>query len=77
MMLAMPATSGANGNGIWSAIFATIGLGLQTFVGTNLQSPGLYRVILRRYHAGLFWAIVFFSVVHVALNGAVVLADTR
>jgi Ni,Fe-hydrogenase I cytochrome b subunit len=74
MMLAMPGTSGANGNGLWSASFATIGLGLQAFVGTNLQSPGSYRLILRRYHTALFWAIAFFSVVHVVLNGAVALA---
>ena len=74
MLFAMSATAGANGSGIWCAALATFGLSLQAFVGTNLQAPGMYRGLLRRWHTVLFWGIAFLSVLHVALNGAIALA---
>ena len=58
----------ANANGIWLATFAFGGLGLQTFVGMSLQSPGAYRAPLRRWHMFLFWSIAVLIVGHVALN---------
>ncbi len=40
----MGGMGGANATGIWLATLATLALGLQSLIGTNLQSPGLYRV---------------------------------
>ncbi len=57
-----------NPAGIWLATFAFGGLGVQAFVGTSLQSPGAYRVPLRRCHATLFWMIALLIVGHVLLN---------
>lgn len=62
-------TAGANDVGIWFAIFALAGLGLQTFSGTNLQSPGIYRLLLRRWHTALFWTIALLAAGHIFLNG--------
>jgi hypothetical protein len=58
----------ANPAGIWLATFAFAGLGLQTFVGTSLQSPGAHRVSLRRWHIVLFLTIVLLIAGHVALD---------
>ena len=67
--LSMGNAAGANGAGIWCASFAMAGIGLQTFSGTNLQSPGAYRLVLRRWHVALFWTIAVLGVGHIALNG--------
>lgn len=69
MALSMPNMGGANANGLWCATLATFGLGLQAFVGTNLQAPGAYRPVLRRWHTTLFWTIAIAAAAHVALNG--------
>lgn len=58
----------ANPAGIWLATFAFAGLGLQTFVGTSLQSPGAYRAPLRRWHIVLFLTILLLIAGHVALD---------
>ena len=68
MVLSMPAAPAANGDGIWFAGLATGGLGLQAFLGTNLQSPGIYRKPLRRWHTLLFWLCAVFVLLHVVLN---------
>ena len=59
---------GVNPTGIWLATFALFGLGLQAFVGTNLQSPGAYRAPLRRWHLALFWIVLLLAIGHVVLN---------
>ncbi len=56
--------------GIWFASIAFAGLGLQTFVGMNLQAPGAYRSVLRRWHTLIFWAVTLLALGHVLLNGA-------
>ena len=58
----------ANAAGIWCASLALVGLALQAFSGTNLQSPGAYRFVLRRWHAVLFWTVTVLVVGHVLLN---------
>jgi hypothetical protein len=58
----------ANAAGIWLATFAMGGLALQAFVGTNLQSPGAYRTLLRRWHLVLFFAIALLILGHVVLD---------
>lgn len=58
----------ANPAGIWLATFAFAGLGLQTFAGANLQSPGAYRTPLRRWHIVLFLTILVLIAAHVALD---------
>ncbi len=68
-MAAMTSTSGANANGLWFAGLATLGLGMQAFLGTNLQSPGVYRRPLRRWHTTLFWLTAAFALAHIVLNG--------
>lgn len=65
---------GANTNGIRFATVALIGLGLQAFVGTNLQSPGIYRAALRRWHMVLFWSLLVLAIGHIALNASIVSA---
>ncbi|MEO9169698.1 MAG: hypothetical protein ABI282_11325 [Candidatus Baltobacteraceae bacterium] len=66
----MGAMGGANGTGIWLALIALLGLGLQAFTGTNLQSPGSYRTLLRRWHVVLFAAVLVFALGHILLNAA-------
>jgi hypothetical protein len=58
----------ASAAGIWCASLAFVGLGLQTFSGTNLQSPGAYRLVLRRWHMALFWSVAVLVLIHVLLN---------
>lgn len=67
-MGAMSATGGANSNGLMFAGLATLGLGVQAFLGTNLQAPGTYRRPLRRWHAALFWLTAALALAHVFLN---------
>ncbi|MGC1380372.1 MAG: hypothetical protein WA814_05040 [Candidatus Baltobacteraceae bacterium] len=64
----MGSMGGANSTGIWLATFALLGLGWQALIGTNLQSPGGYRIVLRRWHLVTFVAVAIFAVGHVALN---------
>lgn len=64
------AMGGTNATGIWLATFALIGIGAQAFLGTNLQSPGAYRVPLRRWHVVVFFATFALAFAHVALNAA-------
>jgi len=68
-MGAMSATGGANSNGLWFASLATLGLGAQALLGTNLQAPGTYRRPLRRWHMILFWLTAALALAHVVLNG--------
>ena len=68
MLLSMPAMTSANALGLWFATAATFGLGAQAFLGTNLQSPGIYRRPLRRWHVVLFWATAVLAVAHVVLT---------
>ena len=64
----MGGMGGANPTGIWLATLATLALGVQALVGTNLQSPGLYRVALRRWHLVAFAGAFVFAAGHVAYN---------
>jgi hypothetical protein len=68
LTLSMGDTGAANINGIWFAGFALAGLGVQTFVGASLQSPGSYRAPLRRWHRMLFWSVAALVLGHVFLN---------
>jgi hypothetical protein len=64
----MGSMAGANSTGIWLATLALLGLGWQALIGSNLQSPGGYRVALRRWHLVTFAAVALFAVGHIALN---------
>jgi hypothetical protein len=68
MAMSMGASGGANAGGIWFATIALAGLGLQAFIGTNLQSPGAYRLTLRRWHTLVFWGVLLLAIGHIALN---------
>jgi hypothetical protein len=65
---------GANATGMWFALFAFAGVGLQAFLGTNLQSPGAYRPTLRGWHVLTFWSVLALIALHVLLNGAFIAA---
>lgn len=67
--LSMGNAGSANTVGIWFAALALAGLTLQTFSGASLQSPGSYRLVLRRWHTVLFWTVALLAVGHIALNG--------
>jgi len=64
----MGAMGRANATGIWLATGATFALGLQALIGTNLQSPGLYRAPLRRWHLVAFACAAVFAAGHVAYD---------
>jgi hypothetical protein len=68
LSLSMGATAGADSTGLWLATLALLGLGWQALVGSNLQSPGDYRAVLRRWHIGTFVAVALFALGHVVLN---------
>lgn len=68
LALSMGNAGSASRAGLWCAALALAGIGLQTFSGTNLQSPGAYRVVLRRWHTVLFWIVAALVVGHVLLN---------
>jgi hypothetical protein len=68
VVLSLGNAASANAVGIWCAALALLGIALQTFSGTNLQSPGIYRLVLRRWHTALFWTIALLLVGHVLLN---------
>ncbi len=59
---------GTNATGIWLASLALFGLALQVFIGLNLQSPGGYRIILRRWHVVAFYATLVLIFGHIFLN---------
>jgi thiosulfate reductase cytochrome b subunit len=61
-------SAGADVVGLRLATLALIGLALQALVGSNLQSPGDYRKVLRRWHLVTFAAIALFVTGHVLLN---------
>ena len=64
----MHAMAGADATGIWLATLALLGLLWQALVGSNLQSPGGYRTLLRRWHLGTFGAVMLLAAGHVLLN---------
>ncbi len=68
LMFAMGDTGGANLDGIWLASLALAGLGVQAFIGASLQSPGIYRVPLRRWHKLLFWGVAALVLGHIMYN---------
>ena len=71
MMFSMGSMHGADSTGIWLATLALLALGLQVLLGSNLQSPGAYRIPLRRWHLVAFAAVMILAAGHVALNSAV------
>jgi hypothetical protein len=64
----MRGIDGSNGLGLRFAMLALLGLALQALIGSNLQSPGDYRKLLRRWHLAAFAAVTLFALGHVALN---------
>lgn len=68
LSMTMGAMGRANADGIWLATFALLALCLQAFVGTNLQSPGVYRAVLRRWHLVTFALALALALGHVVLN---------
>lgn len=62
--------SSGNSTGLWFAALAFAGLAVQSFVGTNLQSPGIFRKPLRRWHAAVFVLVLVLAGGHVLLSGA-------
>jgi len=68
LSFSMRAMAGANTTGIWLATFALLGLGWQALVGVNLQSPGEYRIPLRRWHIATFVSVLAFAAGHAILN---------
>ncbi len=62
--------AGANSTGIWLATLALCGLGFQAFLGSNLTSPGTYRLLLRRWHVMVFGITFAFIIGHIILNAA-------
>ncbi len=70
LAMTLDGVPGSNVIGIWLAGLAVAGLLLQVFIGLNLQSPGGYRLILRRWHLVVFGATVFLIAGHILLNAA-------
>ncbi len=68
LAFSMRAMAGADATGIWLATFALLGLGWQALVGANLQSPGEYRIPLRRWHIATFASVLVLAAGHVMLN---------
>jgi hypothetical protein len=66
----MGAMRGANASGLWFATLATLALVLQALLGSNLQSPGLYRLPLRRWHLGVFIVALTLAGLHVVYDAA-------
>ena len=72
-ILAMGAVKQAGSTGIQFATAALLSLGLQTFVGASLQDPGGYRRALRVCHIGIVVVLAIALLVHVTLDGDLVL----
>lgn len=68
LSFSMGSMAGADSTGIWLGTVALVGLGWQALVGSNLQSPGGYRVALRRWHLGTFAAVFLLAIGHAMLN---------
>jgi cytochrome b561 len=68
MALSLGGTRVADFGGMFLASFALLGLGMQAFVGTNLQSPGAYRGLLRRWHVWLFCIVLALATGHVLMS---------
>ena len=67
-MLAMGAMGTLRSANLWCATLALGGLALQTFVGLNLQAPGVYRGLLRRWHVTMTCAVAILIAGHVLLT---------
>lgn len=70
LTLTLGGLAGTNTTGIWLASLATFGLALQALSGSNLQSPGAYRLVLRRWHIVLFCVTLVLIFGHVLMNAA-------
>ena len=73
----MGAMGGANATGIWLATFGVVGLTIQVLLGSNLQSPGGYRLELHRWHVTVFVAVLLLALGHVALNSPMATMFTK
>ena len=69
LWLSMGAFASTSGLGINLATAAFGALLLQAFLGASLQSPGAFRLPLRRWHVAIFIAASVLSAGHVLLNG--------
>jgi hypothetical protein len=67
-MLAMGAMSALSSTNLWVATLAFGGLNIQVFVGLNLQAPGAYRSLLRRWHIAITCIVGALIGVHVFLT---------
>lgn len=68
ILLVIGSMQAANAKGLWFATFAFGGLAVQAFLGASLQSPGVYRAPLRRWHTLLFWTIAVLILGHVVFD---------
>lgn len=68
MWMSAGSMRGANANGLWLGTFGLLAMGVQAFIGTNLQSPGSFRTVLRRWHYWTFAAILVLAAAHIVLN---------
>jgi hypothetical protein len=73
----MGGMGGANTTGIWLATLGIVGLTIQVLLGSNLQSPGGYRLELHRWHVAVFVVVLLLAVGHVALNASVATMFTK
>jgi hypothetical protein len=67
-MFAMGAMGALGSTNLWIATLAFCGLGIQVFVGLNLQSPGAYRLPLRRWHIAITCIVGTLIGIHVFLT---------
>jgi hypothetical protein len=68
LSLEMGGINGADSNGLRLAALALLGLGMQALIGSNLQSPGDYRKLLRGWHLVTFAVVMLFALGHIVLN---------
>jgi cytochrome b561 len=67
-MMAMGRMGALSSANLWVATLALCGLGFQVFVGLNLQAPGAYRMLLRRWHIALTCIVATLIAGHVLLT---------
>ncbi len=67
-MFAMSAMGALGSTNLWIATLAFGGLCLQVFVGLNLQAPGAYRSLLRRWHIAITCIVGTLIGLHVFLT---------
>jgi hypothetical protein len=67
-MFAMGGMGALRSTNLWIATLAFGGLCLQVFVGLNLQAPGGYRAVLRRWHIAITCIVGTLIGVHVFLT---------